>query len=347
MSQSAPNSANPQSQYSDNPVLVRVWRGNEIESVHRGAWALVDSDGLVIKGAGDYFSPIFARSTVKSLQALPLFETGAAEKINLESDEIALAISSHNAEPCHTEVVSGLLERLDLGVEHLRCGVQQPGDRKTRLRMNAEGQAATALHNNCSGKHAGFLALSRHLGVEPANYLDPNSAGQKLIRQAVADMCGVDADLMSSAIDGCSAPTFRMPLFSLGRGFARVTNPVQNGSERGNWCKVMQTAIAKHPELVAGNHRRIDTDLIRATNGRLFPKVGAEAVYAVGEVGGGRALAVKIDDGGLRGMHRVVIGLLEQLEMLSSDELEKLEAWRNPIVKNFAGLEVGREELLI
>ena len=333
--------------YPENPILVRIWRGSEVESVHRGAWVLVDPDGAVIDGAGSYRSPVFARSSVKALQALPLFESGAADHFGFGPTETALAISSHNAEPCHTELARQMLERLDLSSEHLRCGVQVPGDRETRQRMLRAGEQPSSLHNNCSGKHAGFLTLSRHYGEEPASYLDLDSRVQSEVRRAVTEMCGLDADELTTAIDGCSAPTFRMPLDNLAQGFARFANPGGLASDRANWCRVMQESVAAHPELVAGSSNRIDTDILRATGGRLFPKVGAEAVHVIGEVGGGRALAVKMDDGALRGMHRLVIGLLEKLGMADEQALEQLESWRNPVVKNFAGLEVGREEVLL
>jgi L-asparaginase II len=308
---------------------------------------LVDDEGRVIEGAGHYEHPVYVRSTIKALQALPLFESGGAEVFGFGAEEMALTMSSHNAEACHTERIGAMLERLDLGVEHLRCGAQLPGDSELRARMRASGEAPTALHNNCSGKHAGFLALARHLAIEPSTYLEPRSEVQRRVRRAVAEMCGLEPDRMPEAVDGCSAPTFRMPLAALASGFARFANPERLDPDRAAWCRNMQQAAAARPELVAGNHRRIDTDILRATKGRLFPKVGAEAVYVIGEVGAGRALAVKLDDGQLRGLHRLVLGLLERLGFADSDELDALNGWRDPIVRNYAGLEVGREEALV
>ncbi len=333
--------------YPDNPVLARVWRGDAVESVHRGAWVLVDSDGTVVEGGGAFEHPIYARSTIKALQALPLVESGAADRFGFEEPELALSCASHNAEECHVAVVRGMLEKIDLGEDALRCGAQVPDDPGVRSRLRSSGAAPLPIHNNCSGKHAGFLALARHLGADPASYLDPAGDPQLSVRQAVAEMCGIDADGMPTAIDGCSAPTFRTPLVRLGHAFARLANPDGLPDERAAACRRLVAAVRAHPDLVAGNHKRIDTDILRATDGRLFPKLGAEAVYLVGEVGGGRALALKIDDGELRGMHRVLIGLLERFEMLTPAELAALEKWRDPVLKNRAGLEVGREELAL
>ena len=210
--------------YPENPVLARVWRGAWIESQHRGAWVMVDSAGGVLDGAGSLEAPVFARSSIKSLQALPLCETGAADELGWSDAELALALASHNAESCHTDPVRRLLERLDLSVSDLQCGPQFPGDPAARAALAAAGEAPSALHNNCSGKHAGFLGLARHLGAPPAHYLDVESPGQRLVHDAVAEMTGVARADLGVSIDGCSAPSFRLPLRSLATAIARVAN---------------------------------------------------------------------------------------------------------------------------
>jgi L-asparaginase II len=337
----------PNHGYPDNPILVRVWRGDSIESVHRGAWVLVDTDGAVVDGAGAYGHPVYARSTIKSVQALPLLETGAAERFGFGEREVALAMSSHNAEACHTDTVSGMLARAGVAEDALRCGAQAPGDPAARAALRTNGGRPRAIHNNCSGKHAGFLALARHLDEDPARYLDPTSAVQTHVRRALGEMCGVEPASIPIGVDGCSAPTFRVPLASLARAFARFASPDALAPERAAHCRRMLDAAAAHPELIAGNHKRIDTDILRATHGRLFAKVGAEAVYLLSERDSGRALAIKVDDGQWRGMHRLVLGLIERLHMAGDDELEALGTWRDPVVRNHAGLEVGREEVMV
>ena len=330
---------------TENPILTRVWRGDFVESQHRGAWVLVNSAGDVIEGAGDWAHPYFARSSLKSLQALPLIESGAAERFGYSAEELALAVASHSGEPCHTERVEALLGRLGLAESDLRCGGQKPEDSATRLAMIRAGTQPGQLHNNCSGKHAGFLALALHLGVDPARYIDPQSESQLMIRQAVMEMAGLDEAHLTMAIDGCSAPTFRMPLTSLATALARVTNPEGLAAERSAACQRITDAVAAHPELVAGSTGRLCTDLSRVSEGRLFPKIGGEAVYVVGVRGADRALAVKIDDGGLRGMHALVVRLLERFEFLSADQVAALDGWRAGAVRNWAKLEVGRVEV--
>jgi len=334
----------PPTAYPDNPVLVHVERGGVVESVHRGAWVVTDRSGRVVEGAGAFDAPVFARSTIKSLQALPLVESGAAEAFGVTDDELALALASHSGEPCHTERVAATLARLGLSEADLRCGTQPPADRATREELVRAGRAPGALHHNCSGKHAGFLVLARHLGVEPATYLDPASDGQRLVRTAISQMTGVAEPELVPAIDGCSAPTYRLPLGALATAFARVADPDGLESGRAAICRRMRAAVAAHPELVAGSRKRLCTDLVRASGGRLFPKVGAEAVYAIGLGDGDRGLAVKVDDGGWRGLFAAVLALVERLGWLAEDELDRLERWRDPILRNSAGLEVGRIE---
>ncbi len=331
--------------YPENPVLVRVWRGARVESQHRGSWVLCDADGTVVDGMGSWRVPIFARSSVKSLQALPLLETGAAEHFGFDDAEIALALSSHNAEAMHTDGVRAILARLGLDVDALQCGAQAPGDPEVRNALRDAHERPTALHNNCSGKHAGFLALAQHLGADPARYLDVASPTQQLVRKAVLEMTGLaDAD-MYTAIDGCSAPTFQMPLSALATSFARVSNPDGLKPERRAACERMLDSVAANPAMIAGTHRRICTDIARVSGGRLFPKIGGEAVYAIGVRGSDRALAIKVDDGNYRGMHPVIVELLRRFDFAKSDELAALEAWEEKRISNWAGREVGHTEV--
>jgi L-asparaginase II len=333
--------------YPDNPVLAHVWRGDAVESQHRGSWVLADSSGRVIEGAGAWRDPVFVRSSVKCLQALPLIESGAAERFAFTDAEIALAVSSHNAEACHTDGVAALLARLGLSVADLACGPQPPGDPETRARLRAEGRKPSALHNNCSGKHAGFLALALHLGVPTAGYIDPAGPGQELVRDAVLAVSGVDATDLTTAIDGCSAPTFRMPLVGLATAFARVANPGALAPARRSACERMLASVAANPVLLAGSRDRICTEIVRATRGRLFPKIGGDAVYGIGVRGLDRGLAIKMDDGSNRGLHAVLVALLRRFALATDAELALLAGWEQKSIRNWAGLEVGRTEVLV
>jgi len=332
--------------WPDNPVLARVWRGAHVESQHRGAWVLAEPSGAVRASAGDSRQPVFARSSVKSLQALPLIESGAAARFGFSDAEIALALASHSGEPCHVEAVAALLGRLGLSEADLQCGPQPPADPTARLALEGAGLEPSRLHNNCSGKHAGFLALALHLGVDTARYLDPEAASQRRVREAVEAMALARPGEVTLAVDGCSAPTFRLPLERLATALARVANPADLPPERREACERMGRAVARHPELIAGSRKRLCTDLARATGGRIFPKVGGEAVYALGVRGASLGLAIKIDDGSARALAPLVVELLARLSLLAPGELEALSAWRSGPLRNWAGLEVGRLEVL-
>lgn len=338
------NAASPS---SAPPVLVRLWRGDAPESAHRGSWVVCDAGGAVLDGAGDPRQPVFARSSIKAIQALPLVESGAAERFGLSDAELALALASHDAEPCHLEVVKGLLARLGLSVSDLGCGAQPPRDEGVRAALLVRGEKPSALHNNCSGKHAGFLALAKHLGFPVARYLDPGGEPQRRVRAALCAMAGVAEHEITHAIDGCSAPTLRLPLAGLATAFARLANPSELPAERREACLRMQRAVKANPVLIAGSKKRICTDLVRASQGRLFPKIGAEGVFVIGVVGEERGLALKIEDGGLRALHALVLGLARRFELLDARALAALEEYAGTTLRNWAGLEVGRTEVLV
>jgi L-asparaginase II len=343
-SESAPDFASEG--WPENPILARAWRGRHLESVHRGAWVLVDSAGAVVDGAGDWNHPVFARSSTKSLQALPLIETGAAERFAIRDDELALALASHHAEELHVRRVRELLARLGLGTEHLQCGAQLPTDSDARRALLLAGEKGTRAHNNCSGKHACFLALALHLGVDPARYLECDNAAQSLVRRAVEELSGARPGELDVAIDGCSAPTFHLPLVRLATALARVANPEGLAEPRRRACERFVRVAAAHPELIGGTRHSMCTDLLRASGGKLFPKLGAEAVYVLGVRERGLGLAVKIDDGNYRAMHPLVIELCERFGFLSREVGQSLPEWRQGVLRNWAGLEVGRMEVV-
>ena len=251
-----PHSSSGQGALPENPVLVRLWRGGFVESQHRGAWCFVDSTGTLIESGGEVEHPTFVRSCIKSMQALPLLEEGAFSALGFSQEELCLALASHNAEACHTSTVSGLLSRLDLSIDDLQCGPHDPGDKEVRMILASEEVQPSPLHNNCSGKHAGFLALSKHLGVPTEDYLKPDGVVQSLVRSAIAEMCDLDAASLSRGMDGCSAPTYRLPLRALAKAFARIADPSGLSPTRRAACEAMTAAVAGHPILIAGSRGR-------------------------------------------------------------------------------------------
>ncbi len=322
-----------------NPVLAQLRRGDHVESQHRGAWVVVDTGGDVLHHCGDPDQEVFARSSTKSIQALPLIETGVAERLGVTDAELALVAASHNGEPVHVQTARSLLARAGLSEADLRCGPQ-------RRAGTGDDTTPTRVANNCSGKHAGFLVATAALGHDPAAYLEPASPLQEMVHDAVLALTGADAGEVTVAIDGCSAPTFRLPLRSLATGLARMANPERLEPTRAAACRRIVAAVAAHPELVGGTSPpRFDTALVSVTAGRLFAKGGAEGVQTVGVVGADLGFAAKIDDGSTRSLHRLTIGVLARLGHLRPSELEGLAPWHDPVRRNRDGLDIGRHEL--
>lgn len=322
-----------------NPVLIRMWRGDAVESIHRGAWVATDVNGSILASVGDPYQLTFPRSATKSFQALPLLLSGAADTFGFDDGDIALAMASHSGESMHVERVLATLARLDLTEDALQCGPQRP-----LATWSPEAKRRASM--NCSGKHVGFLAVARQLDVDPADYLHPDGAVQQAVYSATRRITGADEMELSLATDGCSAPTYRMPLARLAQGIARVTNPDALDDDLAAACRRMTAAAAAHPELVGGSRHRSDTDLMRVTNGRLFAKVGAEAVLVVGEVGGNAAWAMKIDDGGDRAIAPCMLDVLAAAGRLSAEELTSLGEWNDRSIENWDGLVVGRIDVV-
>ena len=226
------------------------------------------------------------------------------------------------------------------------CGSQPPRDRTARAALKERGLGGSALHNNCSGKHAGFLTLSKHLGADPAEYLEVGAPVQRAVFEAVGDMCELDPAELGYALDGCSAPTLRLGLRELAHAFAKLANPERLAAPRRAACERIAASVAAHPALVAGHYKRLCTDLIEATGGRLFAKVGAESVYVIGVRGRNLGLALKIEDGGARALGPLVVGLLERFDLIDRAERERLAAWAPGPLRNWAGRVVGELELV-
>ena len=322
--------------HTDNPIVLRLFRAGQLESLHRGAWVLVDPEGTILDGAGDSSQMIFPRSATKSFQALPLIESGAADRFGFDDRHLALALASHSGEPRHVAVAADGLARIGLEASDLRCGPQRP--------MHSGPEVVPErIINNCSGKHVGFLAVARHLDLPPDRCLDPGERVQEMVRAAVESATG-EPDL-ETGIDGCSAPTFRMSLAGLATGIARVTNPRGLETDRAAACRRLTDAARRHPDLVAGTHERFCTDLIAATDGRVFGKIGAEGVYTFGVVDRGVGFAGKIDDGNARGLYPLIVSVLRARDLISEAEAESLSHWASSILRNWDGIEIGTVRL--
>ncbi len=314
--------------------MVEIRRGDRLESRHCGHAVICDARGEIVAAWGDPELVIWPRSSCKMLQALPLVESGAAD--GLDDARLALACASHQGAAMHTESVAGWLGEMDLGESDLRCGAHEPPDRAARDALIRAGRAPGQIHNNCSGKHAGFLALARQLGGGP-DYLALDHPVQRAVRAAFEELTQTAG--LGHAIDGCSAPNFATTLHGLARAMAAFATARPEDGARGAAAARLVDAMAAHPEMVAGEGRAC-TELMRAAGGRAAFKTGAEGVYIAILPDLGLGVAVKIADGATRAAEAALAALLVRLEVLERDD-PAVRARLGAVLRNWRGFEVG------
>jgi L-asparaginase II len=307
--------------------LVEVTRGPFVECVHFGHAAVADAGGI-IAGWGDPGAVILPRSSAKMFQALPLVESGAADAAGLGPEALALACASHSGAAAHVERVERWLASLGLGEDALRCGPQVPGDRAERARLRALGREPGQAHNNCSGKHAGFLTLGAHLRAGP-EYVEPDHPVQRAVRSAFEEMTGEASP--GWAVDGCSAPNFGCTLGGLARAAARMARPDGLGRARGAAAERLVAAMLAHPLLVAGEGRAC-TELMAAAHGRAALKTGAEGVFLAILPGRGLGAALKVTDGATRASEAALAALLVRLGVVEAGDPAVLRRLRAPVL---------------
>jgi L-asparaginase II len=330
-----------------NPVLVEVLRGGQVESAHAGALAVVDADGAVRASLGDIARPVFPRSAVKLLQALPLLESGAAERLGLDDEELALACASHNGEPAHVRVAAGMLAKAGLDASALECGTHWPYAESAQRELARTGQLPSALHNNCSGKHAGFLCLACEMArggdvrAFASGYVRPEHAVMREVGAVLGEVTGCDVTRAARGTDGCSIPTYAIPLAALALGYARVATGLGVGPERARAMRRLRQAVAAAPFMVGGTGR-FDTRVMQRLGERACIKVGAEGVYCAALPEQGLGVAIKIDDGNnARAAEVVMAAVIEAFVRLDDDEAAFMRAFSAPRLVNWNGIEVG------
>ncbi len=331
------------------PVLVELWRGDIVESFHRGAFAVVDAAGAALREGGDIDRPIYARSAVKGLQALPLVASGAAERFGLVDAELALACASHGGQPEHVATATSMLAKAGLDADVLECGVHWPSNELAARTLAADGQVPCALHNNCSGKHSGFACLGALMAGDAdkargllRGYVEPGHVVMREIGASLESATGVRLADAPRATDGCSIPTYGIPLRALAHAFARFGTGTGLTPERARAAARLRAAVAAAPLMVAGSGR-LDTRLMDHFGARVFCKVGAEGVYCATLPELGLGLALKMDDGNTaRAAEVAVVALIESLLALDDTDRTFVAPLRDVELKNWNGRLVGR-----
>jgi L-asparaginase II len=319
-------------------LLVEVTRGGEVESRHYGHVAVVDADGRVVFSLGDPDFPTYPRSSLKPLQALAGIARGTADRFSFTDAEIAVTCASHSAEPRHIEAVGRILAKIAATEDDLRCGPHPVPYIPSRNQLIREGREPTRIYNNCSGKHSGMLALARVLGAPLAGYWDADHPVQQQIQRMLHEAADTDLAQLTWGVDGCGVPTYRMPLSHLALGFARLATPERLGDQAGG--ERIVKAMNAEPEMVRGEGG-FDSVLMRAVPGLVISKGGAEGCHAIGVVGAGLGLAVKVEDGSARPLEPVVLAVLRRLGILPDPLPEKLQPLLRPVVLNTRDVPVG------
>ncbi|MBU2981281.1 asparaginase [Lentibacter algarum] len=318
-------------------AMAEIWRGPFLESVHTGHAVVCGPGGEIIEAWGDPAAIVLPRSSSKMLQALPLVESGAAKAFGLTAEQLALSCASHQGQPMHTDRVLAWLKDLGLDDSALNCGPQAPRDERDLALMYKTDSSPCKYHNNCSGKHAGFLTLSQHLGSKDPTYVDPSHPVQRACLAAFEEL--TEETSPGYGIDGCSAPNHAASLHGVARAMAFFANASEGGNTREQAAVALRTAMATYPELVAGDGRAC-TELMRAMDGRVTLKTGAEAFF-VGIVPEKKVgIALKIVDGSTRGAECAIASILVRLGVLDAKH-PATQKRRNPPIKNFAGITTG------
>ncbi|MDF1608485.1 asparaginase [Hoeflea sp. YIM 152468] len=324
-----------------NPVLVEVTRGQMVESRHRGMAVVVDGDGAVVMRLGEVETAVFPRSAVKSMQALSLVESGAADRYGFGDKELALACSSHSGEPEHMRLAGEIVARAGLSEPDLECGCHWSSEQKVLIGQARAGDKPNQFGNNCSGKHAGFLCLSCHAGVDHHGYVGYDHFVQSSVREVMSDLTGVSLGHDTCGTDGCSIPTYAAPLDRIAHGFARMASGAGLGRERAKAARRLMAACMAEPFYVAGT-RRACTELMQIAPGRIFAKTGAEGVFCATIPEKGYGIALKCEDGSTRGAEVMIGAVLARLFADDQELSVRLGDWSRKIMRNWNGIEVGR-----
>ncbi len=329
------------------PVVVEVVRGQMVETSHRVHVCVSNLDGNLILRYGDETLPVFPRSAIKPIQALPLVESGAADAFGLTPFQLSLACASHNGEALHTNAVVAWLEQLGLSENSMVCAGHWSSRQHVLIEQVQNDEQVRQRHNNCSGKHCGLLTLAKHIGAPLNGYERPDHPVQQRLLGTLEAMTATRLDMAKAAVDGCGIPTIPVPLGHLALGFANWADPSEQPLARRHAIKQISNAIWDHPLAMAGTGRlcsRLNA-LHRSDAVDLIVKVGAEGVYCAAMPGLGYGLALKVEDGATHASEATLVAVLDRLgvfDTVSAETRDQINVLRHPGIKTWAGDKVGK-----
>ncbi len=322
-------------------IVANVYRGEGLESAHHGAIAVVNDKKELTHYVGDVDFFTQARSEAKPFQIIPLIKSGIADKYGFTDKQLAVMCGSHTGTDEHVEVVLSNLKQASLDESYLQCGTHQPIYQKEQKIRPSKDDIYHQTQHNCSGKHSGFLALTKEVGGELNDYLNPGSKTQQLVLSAIAESYDYPRGKIKIGIDGCSAPVFGMPLKQAAVAYATLANGLSDDPEMRAILLRIKKIMTDYPEMVSGEGR-FDLALARTFPGNVVNKIGAEGIEGIGFSDPAIGIAVKIIDGNARALYPVVIEVLRQLGLLGNVDMRYLEPFDNPKVYNYRKIEVGR-----
>lgn len=325
-------------------ILLQYTRAGKVESLHCGDVVAVDTNGKILDSVGDPYKSMFWRSAAKPFQALPFVMRGGLEKFQISQEELALMVSSHSGEALHVDLVKKIFSKIHLDVNALDCGPARPMSSKAAKALLQNHEKPQPVHNACSGKHSGMLALCQMLGIAVDGYTRPDHEVQKLMHASVANSAKFAAEKLEIGIDGCGVPVFYLPLYNMSLAYARLACP-----EKGDWgeyetaARQIRDAMIAYPVVLSGTGR-IDAVVSEITKGRILAKIGAEAVYCLASIKDGIGVTFKIEDGSHRAVQPAVIGVLKRLGLITKQEYAQLNDKFPPVLKNHRGDVIGTIE---
>ncbi|MDQ2871967.1 MAG: asparaginase [Candidatus Eremiobacteraeota bacterium] len=320
--------------------LVEVTRGDLVESVHRIAACAIDAGGNVTEAIGDIDALVFLRSSAKPFIAAAAIAAGARERFGLEDDEIAIMAASHTGQAFHVTAVRSILRKIGLDENALACGAHAPYNAQAALDLERSGISFSAVHNNCSGKHAGILALAKLMGADTGTYMDPRNPAEIRILELCAQLSGVRVDDLRLGIDGCGIPVYATPLRNAALSFMRFATLSGVNDADARALQIVRTAMMEHPQYVSGTSE-FDTRLMEVTAGSLCCKGGAEGVHGDAAISAGIGFVLKVIDGAARGRAPATLASLHRLGVLGDAQVEALSEFAHPVLRNRAGRPVG------
>lgn len=324
-----------------NPVLVECYRGEVIESFHRGVVCVVNEYGEILEAIGDVSQICYPRSAMKLFQHIPFLMSDAVKKYKLTDEEIAIMCGSHNGEERHLNVVKGILDKAGFTLNDLLCGPQMPTLKEDIINLYKTGQSASTLHNNCSGKHAGFLLCCQHFGWDTANYINPDHPLQMAIKNICAEFYEYKLKEIKTGMDGCSAPIFSFPVYNQAVSFKNLILPSAKLKKYKPALDIINRAVLANPFMLAGS-KRYCTDLMRSAGDNIIGKTGADGIYCIAIKSLELGICIKIDDGKMGPQYLVAENILENLQVLTSEAKSLLREYKIEHLKNYAKREVGK-----